>query len=107
MESRVSILENNVGIMTSTVEKLEIKIDSNYATLHSRISDLRDDLRSDFERKQEKVIEKIEEHSESSQHHNEQLNRRIDSIEKWRFAIMGGAMVLGYFLAHIKLDSLF
>lgn len=107
MESRVSVLENNINIMTTTVEKLEVKIDNNYATLHSRISDLRDDLRSDFERKQEKVIEKIEEHSVHSQQHNDQLNRRIDTLEKWRFALMGGALVLGYFIAHIRLDSLF
>lgn len=105
--SRISVLENNVQIISHNIEKLETQIDQNYATLHSRISDLRDDLRSDFERKQEKVIEKIEEHSAASIDHNKQLNDRIDHIEKWRFMIIGGALVLGYFLAHVQLDSLF
>jgi predicted RNase H-like nuclease (RuvC/YqgF family) len=106
-KTRISVLENNMSILTTNVDKLESKIDNNYAVLHSRISDLRDDLRTDFESKQEKVIRKIEEHSESSNHHNQQLNKRIDGIEKWRFMLMGGALVLGYFLAHVKLDSLF
>lgn len=96
-----------MSILTTNVDKLESKIDNNYAVLHSRISDLRDDLRTDFESKQEKVIKKIEEHSESSNQHSQQLNKRIDSIEKWRFMLMGGALVLGYFLAHVKLESLF
>jgi len=106
-KTRLSVLENNMNILTTNVDKLESKIDNNYAVLHSRISDLRDDLRTDFESKQEKVIKKIEEHSESSNQHSQQLNKRIDSIEKWRFMLMGGALVLGYFLAHVKLDSLF
>lgn len=106
-KTRISVLENNMSILTTNVDKLESKIDNNYAVLHSRISDLRDDLRTDFESKQEKVIKKIEEHSESSNQHSQQLNKRIDSIEKWRFMLMGGALVLGYFLAHVKLESLF
>lgn len=106
-KTRISVLENNMTILTTSVDKLESKIDNNYAVLHSRISDLRDDLRTDFESKQEKVIKKIEEHSESSNQHSQQLNKRIDNIEKWRFMLMGGALVLGYFLAHVKLESLF
>lgn len=106
-ETRITVLENNVSFINTSLEKLETKIDNNYAVLHSRISDLRDDLRTDFETKQEKVIKKIEEHSASSNVHNDQLNKRIDGIEKWRFMLMGGALVLGYFLAHVKLETLF
>jgi hypothetical protein len=28
-------------------------------------------------------------------------------IEKWRWMIMGGALVVGYVLAHIKMENLF
>ena len=106
-KARLSVLENNVAFISTSVEKLETKIDNNYATLHSRISDLRDDLRSDFESKNEKVIQKIEEHSNSSNEHNKELNRRIDGIERWRWMIMGGALVIGYILAHVKLENFF
>lgn len=105
--SRVSVLESQVETINSNVTKLEQKIDSNYTTLHSRISDLRDDLRSDFEKKNEKVIEKIEEHSKASNEHNLELNKKIAQIEKWRWMIMGGALVLGYVIAHIRLENLF
>ena len=93
--------------LSGTLEKLEGKIDNNYATLHSRISDLRDDLRTDFENKQERVISKIEEHSTASTVHNKELNSRIDTLEKWRWMMMGGALVFGYVLAHIKLENFF
>lgn len=105
--TRISVLENNVSHLSGTLDKLETKIDNNYATLHSRISDLRDDLRHDFEAKQEKVIEKIEEHSVSSNQHNLDLNKRIDQIEKWKWMVMGAALVVGYILAHVKLERFF
>lgn len=105
--TRISILENNVSHLSTTLDKLETKIDNNYATLHSRISDLRDDLRQDFESKNDKVIQKIEEHSESSNQHNKELKERIDQIERWRWMIMGAALVVGYFLAHVKLEQFF
>lgn len=104
---RISVLENNVGILSNNMEKLESKIDNNYAILHSRISDLRDDLRTDFETKNERVIKKIEEHSASSDDHSKELNQRIDNIEKWRWMIMGAALVFGYILAHIELKNFF
>jgi hypothetical protein len=106
-KARLSVLDNNVAFISTSVEKLETKIDNNYATLHSRISDLRDVLRFDFESKNEKVIQKIEEHSNSSNEHNKELNRRIDGIERWRWMIMGGALVIGYILAHVKLENFF
>ena len=106
-KARLSVLENNVAFISTSVEKLETKIDNNYATLHSRISDLRDDLRSDFESKNEKVIQKIEEHTNSSNEHSKELNKRIDGIERWRWMIMCGALVIGYILAHVKLENFF
>lgn len=105
--TRITVLENTLESVASNVEKLEVKIDTNYATLHSRISDLRDDLRSDFENKQEKVIEKLEEHNKNSVHQSEMLNERLSNIEKWKWMIMGGAVVLGYVLAHINMGNLF
>lgn len=105
--TRISILETTVNHVSSNVEKLEQKIDSNYATLHSRISDLRDDLRSDFETKHEKVIQKLEEHNKNSIEHSEALNQRLSEIEKWKWMIMGAAVVLGFILAHINLGNLF
>lgn len=106
-KTRISILENDVSHLSDTLEKLEVKMDNNYATLHSRISDLRDDLRSDFEVKNEKLMHKLEEHNQNSIANNNEIKDKIAHFEKWRWMIMGGALVLGYFLAHVKLENLF
>jgi len=104
---RVSILENQVDQMHASVDKLEIKLDQNYATLHSRISDMRDDLRSDIDHKHEKVMEKLDEQSRSSSAQHAAIAKQVQNFEKWRWMIMGAAVVIGYVLAHIKLEKFF
>lgn len=105
-KTRLSLLENNVAIVSHNVEKLEGKIDSNYAILHNRVSELRDDLRSDFELKNEKILNKLEEHNSNSLIQNQLINDKIGKIEKWRWSLMGAAAVIGFFVAHVKLDKL-
>jgi hypothetical protein len=35
------------------------------------------------------------------------ISNRIQTLEKWRWMIFGGAIVAGYMLAHVRLDKLF
>jgi hypothetical protein len=105
-ETRVSVLETQVDTITGSVTKLEQKIDTNYATLHSRISDLRDDLRNDIDVKHEKIIDKLDAQNKTSTEQHKAIADKISSIEKWRYMMVGGAMVMGYILAHIKLEKL-
>ena len=105
-ETRVSVLETQVDSITGSVTKLEQKIDSNYATLHHRISDMRDDLRNDIDTKHEKIIDKLDSQTKASTDQHKAIAEKISSIEKWRYMMVGGAIVVGYFLAHIKLEKL-
>lgn len=105
--SRIAVLEDQVQTIHTDVEHLEKKMDENYATLHGRISGLRDDLQASMDTKHEKIIEKIDANARNSSEQHKQLYDKISTIEKWRWMIMGGAIVLGYVLAHIKMEKLF
>jgi hypothetical protein len=52
-------------------------------------------------------LKKIDDHSLVSAQHTKELLDKINKIEKWRWMIMGGALVAGYVLAHIKMENLF
>ena len=105
-DTRVSVLETQVDTIAGNVIKLEQKIDSNYATLHHRISDLRDDLRNDIDTKHEKIIDKLDSQTKASTEQHKAIAEKISSIEKWRYMMVGGSIVIGYIIAHIKLDKL-
>lgn len=53
------------------------------------------------------VVTELKEHrKDSKDHHNammekiEDLDKRLQVIERWRWMIIGGAMALGYFASH-------
>ena len=104
---RVSDLESQVDAINHSMEKLEEKIDENYSTLHHRISDMRDDIHTNIEAKHDKVMEKLETQAKASSSQHKEIADKIQAIEKWRWMIMGGALVVGYVLAHLKLEKLF
>jgi len=104
---RVSVLESQVDAINHSMEKLEEKLDENYATLHHRISDMRDDIHTNIEAKHDKVMEKLEIQAKASSTQHKEIADKIQAIEKWRWMIMGGALVVGYVLAHLKLEKLF
>lgn len=104
---RLSVLENQVDTLNIDFDKLVNKVESNYTTLHHRISELRDDLHNEFESKNEKIISKLDEHSRSTTAQHLVVSEKLADIEKWRWVLVGAAIVLGYFIAHVKLDNLF
>lgn len=100
---RVSVLETQMNTLTHDLEKIEKKMDDNYSVLHTRINE----LDTTFEIKNEKILKKIDDHSFASSQHNHEILEKIAKIEKWRWMIMGGALVAGYVLAHIRIEKLF
>ena len=106
-ETRVSVLETEVDNIKNNVVKMEDKIDTNYSTLHHRISEMRDDLRNDIDSKHEKVIEKLDTQTKNSSDQHKVIADKIADIEKYRWMMIGGSIVIGYILAHIRLEKLF
>ena len=104
--TRITVLESHVETIQANLSKLEQKIDSNYSTLHTRISDLRDDLQENIDAKHEKLMEKLDSQSETTCQQFNLISEKMQSADKWRWMIMGGASVVGYVLAHIKIERL-
>lgn len=106
-KARLTVLETQVGSIAGSVDKLEQKVEGQYSTLHSRISDMRDDLRNEIDKKHDQMMTVLKEHMDVEMQHHETMRDKMATIEKWRWMIMGGAAVLGYVLAHLKLEKLF
>lgn len=107
MKARVTVLETQIGTIANNIDKLEHKVEGQYQTLHSRISDMRDDLRNEIDKKHDHMIGLLKEHMDAELAHHEAIREKISTIEKWRWMIMGAAVVVGYIIAHLKLDKLF
>lgn len=104
---RVTVLETQMLAVATNVEKLEQKVEGQYQTLHSRISDMRDDLRDEIDKKHTAMTTMLKEHMESETQHHESIRDKISAIEKWRWMMVGASVIVGYIIAHIRLDKIF
>jgi hypothetical protein len=104
--SRVSVLESQIASIGYDIEKLETKVEGQYNMLHSRISDMRDDVHKELNDKHAALMDKLDEQSKSSSEQHAVISKKVSEMEKWRWMIMGAAIVAGYILAHVKLDKL-
>ena len=93
---RVSVLETEITHINKSMEKIEVKIDQNYKVLHD-----------DIDEKHQTVINILSDQTENSTKQHSQLAEKITELEKWRYILIGASLVLGYVLAHVKLENLF
>lgn len=105
--TRLTVLETQFETISTDIVKIEEKMDANYATLHSRISDMRDDFHKSLEDKHEKVMTKLDQQVATSTAQHAEFSEKMQSLEKWRWMLVGAAIVLGYVIAHVKLEKLF
>ena len=105
--TRLTVLETKMDEIVKDVNKLETTVSENYSTLHSRIDVLKDDIHSSIFDSHTKVMDRLDLQSKNSSMQHDAINAKIQSLEKWRWMLVGAAIVLGYVFAHIKIDNLF
>jgi hypothetical protein len=107
INTRIGVLETQVQHIDHTIEKLDQRVNTQYETIHSRISDLREDMRKEICDKHEQLVEKLDVQAEVTTSQHKDIQAKIMDIEKWRWILVGGAIVVGYFIAHMKLENFF
>ena len=75
--------------------------------LHERISDMRDDLRTEIDKNHEVMANMLKEHMDAEMKHHQSIQEQVSAIDRWRWTIVGAATVVGYIIAHLKLEKLF
>jgi predicted nucleic acid-binding Zn-ribbon protein len=103
VEIKVAKLETEVDIVKEDVREIKTEL----KVVHGRITD-----------GQEKVMEKLTMMSgEANDAHDaivdkmntmdNRINGRISALERWRWMVLGGAIVVGYLLSMVPLDKMF
>ncbi|MFZ9589112.1 MAG: hypothetical protein ACO28V_05230 [Chitinophagaceae bacterium] len=72
----------------------------------SRIAVLENEVKNVVEELKEIRKEQKEQHS-LLMGKFDSICHRINTLEKWRWMIFGGAIVVGYILAHVRIEKLF
>ena len=108
-----------IAKVEAQVESLKedvVELKSDVKEIHSRITTGNREIIEKIDSMEYKIDERMKSSAEASskQHGNietnlrsdiRKINDRVDILERWRFMIVGGAIVLGYLLSHLELFS--
>lgn len=109
-QERIAKLEAQVEAMKDDVKEMRVDIKD----LHSRVTtqtreivEKMDDMQTRLEHRMNAQAELSKQQHESIQNEIKRdvkiISDRVDVLERWRWMIVGGAVVLGYIVGHMDL----
>ena len=112
MAERIAKLEAQVEVIKEDVSELK----GDVKEIHSRITTGNREIIEKIDQMEGRMEERMKKNSESSsKQHSEievnikadikQIKERVDTLERWRWMIVGGAVVFGYLMSHLELFS--
>jgi len=96
-QERVAKLETQVEAIKEDVSEVKNDIKE----LHSRITTGNREIIEKFEEKIDDLAKADREQHTALKTSMDKVRERVDVLERWRWMIVGGAIVLGYALGHI------
>jgi hypothetical protein len=104
---RVAVLETQMVNVAHSVERIDAKVDIQYQSINTRISDMKDDIRSDMVSHNDKLMSFLETHDRKGNEQMTAIQKRVEELERWRWMMIGASGVIGYVLAHVQVANLF
>lgn len=102
-QERIAKLEAQVdGIKTDVAA-----VKSDIKELHSRVTTITREITDHIDHKIDELAKSDEEQHIAMSKKMDTINERVDILEKWRWMIVGGAIVCGYLIGHIDFLSKF
>jgi len=89
------------------LESRRVEAQEQYETLHKRIGALRDELYEEVASSHKEIMKEIKEMKEESKVHHDNMESRLAELERWKWAVVGGAIAIGFIIAQMDIGSFF
>lgn len=102
---RIAKLEAQMESIKEDVAEMKADVKQDIRELHSRITTGNRELMDKFEQKIDELAKSDKDQHESLKKSMDNVKDRVDVLEKWRWMIVGGAIVIGYLIGHLNFFS--
>jgi DNA repair exonuclease SbcCD ATPase subunit len=99
MESDMAAMKEKVSFFTVIYEKFDKTLDK----LEKQHNEELRDVHNKIEEIEVSIMEEIKSLREEMKKHHEEEKKKIDELNKWRWLVMGGAVVVGWILSKLGL----
>ena len=104
-DEKINRVDTSQDDLYSTFETRRREWEIDLKELHSRISTQGRELREAIQDTTMVGERQYKEHAEAMRKINETLNKRLGILEKWRWLIIGGAILLGFIIQNMEFFS--
>ena len=91
-ETRLVQQEDTTRRISTIIEEHRKQTEDNYEVINTRLNRIRDEMKDDMLAVTNKMTDKID-----------KLTTWITHIDRWKFAIIGGALVIGFLLSRLPI----
>jgi hypothetical protein len=81
------------------MEERRVESQRQYELLHERISNMKDEINTDINKSHNLIMAEIKEIRALQSKNAEEFSVRLTNLEKWKWTIVGGAVVIGFFVS--------
>jgi ferritin-like protein len=89
---------NNLEVF-KLMEERRVESQRQYELLHERISNMKDEINTDINKSHNLIMLEIKELRGEQRKHAVEVSNRLTNLEKWKWTIVGGAVVVGFFVS--------
>lgn len=101
----MTVHEEKLIRQEEALDEQEKKLTENIMELHSRITSNAKDTNKAMSDMERRLVEQMNAHSKTEEEHfrkmREELSTRVGVLEKWRWLIIGGSIVIGFVLQKV------
>ena len=101
LEAQVESIKDDVSELKSDVKEIHSRITTGNREIMDKIESMDAAMEARMAKNAETSAKQHSEIKTSLQSDINKVTERVDTLERWRWMIVGGAIVLGYALGHI------
>ena len=105
LETQVEGIKEDVAAVKQDIKDLHSRITTGNREIMDKIEDLQHCLDEKLDANAKKSEEGHTAIKAEVKQEIEKITGRVDTLEKWRYMIVGGAIVLGYLMGHLEFFS--
>lgn len=103
LETQVEAIKEDVSELKGDVKEIHSRITTGNREIIDKIGEMEGRLENRMKSGAETAKEQHEEIQRAVQADVKEIANRVDVLERWRWMIVGGAIVLGYIVGHLEL----
>ena len=101
----MAVHEEKLIRQEEALDEQEKKLTDNIMELHSRITSNAKDTHKSMSDMERRLVDQMNAHSQKEEEHfrkmREELSQRVGILERWRWLIIGGSIVIGFVLQKV------